>query len=87
MAPHADLDVSESFFPVSKNVQTSLATDRVHAARSQLKNPSCSLLRVEGTRILNAKNEEVILKGAGVGGAWNMENFSTNNAVASFHSI
>jgi hypothetical protein len=36
---------------------------------------SCSMLRVDGTNIVNAQNEKVVLKGAGLGGSLNMENF------------
>ena len=80
MAPHADIDVSEPCFPASKDIKSSSTADQIHDATPRLKNPPCSLLRVEGTQILNAKNEEIVLKGAGVGGAWNMENFSENNS-------
>lgn len=38
---------------------------------------SCSMLRVSGTDIVNANQEKVILKGAGVGGSLNQENFIT----------
>ncbi|KAF9878857.1 glucan -beta-glucosidase [Colletotrichum karsti] len=40
-------------------------------------NPPCTLLRVNGTKIVNENGEEVILKGAAVGGMLNMENFIT----------
>ncbi|KAF7554979.1 hypothetical protein G7Z17_g2503 [Cylindrodendrum hubeiense] len=39
--------------------------------------PPCTMLRVDGTRIVNPAGETVILKGAGVGGMLNMENFIT----------
>lgn len=38
---------------------------------------SCSLLRVSGTQIVNPQNEPILLKGAGLGGHLNMENFIT----------
>ncbi|KAJ9660077.1 hypothetical protein H2198_002774 [Neophaeococcomyces mojaviensis] len=37
----------------------------------------CSLLRVQGDKIVNENDELVILKGAGLGGQLNMENFIT----------
>ncbi|KAI6782357.1 uncharacterized protein J7T54_008443 [Emericellopsis cladophorae] len=40
----------------------------------------CTTLRVEGSRIVNAAGETVVLKGAGVGGCLNMENFITGYA-------
>ncbi|KAF2185325.1 glycoside hydrolase family 5 protein [Zopfia rhizophila CBS 207.26] len=40
-------------------------------------NPPCTLLRVSGTDIVNASGDKVILKGAGLGGMLNMENFIT----------
>ena len=86
MAPHADIDVSGPHFPVSKDIKTNMIADKTHAATPRTNNPPCSLLRVEGTQILNANNEEVILKGAGVGGACNMENFSKKTVQASSFS-
>ncbi|KAK7423540.1 hypothetical protein QQX98_000998 [Neonectria punicea] len=41
------------------------------------KNGPCTMLRVDGTRIVNPSGETVILKGAGLGGMLNMENFIT----------
>ncbi|SPO00323.1 related to endoglucanase [Cephalotrichum gorgonifer] len=38
-------------------------------------NPACTMLRVDGTRIVNASGETVLLKGTAIGGALNMENF------------
>ncbi|KIM37508.1 glycoside hydrolase family 5 protein [Hebeloma cylindrosporum] len=34
-----------------------------------------SLLRISGTRIVDEQGEEVVLRGAGLGGWMNMENF------------
>lgn len=42
-----------------------------------LPNPPCTMLRVQDTDIVNTIGEKVILKGAGVGGFLNMENFVT----------
>nr|GAT49297.1 glycoside hydrolase family 5 protein [Mycena chlorophos] len=41
-----------------------------------------SLLKVDGTKIVNEAGEEVILRGAGLGGWMNMENFITGLSVA-----
>ncbi|PNH48601.1 hypothetical protein VD0003_g8524 [Verticillium dahliae] len=46
-----------------------LKTNNVH--------PPCTMLRVSGTNIVNAAGEQVVLKGAGLGGMLNMENFIT----------
>ncbi|KAF2180649.1 glycoside hydrolase family 5 protein [Zopfia rhizophila CBS 207.26] len=40
-------------------------------------NPPCSMLRVSGTKIVNTAGQQVVLKGAGLGGMLNMENFIT----------
>ena len=40
-------------------------------------NPPCAMLRVSGTRIVDPSGDEVVLKGAGLGGMLNMENFIT----------
>ncbi|KLU90851.1 hypothetical protein MAPG_09376 [Magnaporthiopsis poae ATCC 64411] len=40
-------------------------------------NPPLTMLRVSGTKIVNPKGESVLLKGAGLGGMLNMENFIT----------
>ncbi|KAJ6100052.1 hypothetical protein N7467_001587 [Penicillium canescens] len=42
--------------------------------------PPCTMLHVDGTRIVNPAGETVILKGAGIGGFLNMENFITGFA-------
>ncbi|KAH8172162.1 cellulase (glycosyl hydrolase family 5) domain-containing protein [Sarocladium implicatum] len=39
--------------------------------------PPCSMLRVSGTKIVDADGKQVVLKGAGLGGMLNMENFIT----------
>ncbi|RBR01218.1 hypothetical protein VDGD_04824 [Verticillium dahliae] len=46
-----------------------LKTNNVH--------PPCTMLRVSGTNIVNAAGEQVVLKGAGLGGMLNMEDFIT----------
>ncbi|KAG7149258.1 Beta-xylosidase like protein [Verticillium longisporum] len=46
-----------------------LKTNNVH--------PPCTMLCVSGTNIVNAAGEQVVLKGAGLGGMLNMENFIT----------
>lgn len=40
-------------------------------------NRPCAMLRVSGTRIVDPSGNEVVLKGAGLGGMLNMENFIT----------
>ncbi|PKS08093.1 hypothetical protein jhhlp_005368 [Lomentospora prolificans] len=40
-------------------------------------NAACTMLRVDGNRIVNPAGEVVILKGAAIGGMLNMENFIT----------
>ncbi|KAL8369493.1 hypothetical protein RB595_000016 [Gaeumannomyces hyphopodioides] len=40
-------------------------------------NPQLTMLRVSGTKIVNPQGESVLLKGAGLGGMLNMENFIT----------
>ncbi|KAH7041611.1 glucan 1,3-beta-glucosidase [Microdochium trichocladiopsis] len=40
-------------------------------------NPPCTMLRVSGVNIVNSAGEQVVLKGAGLGGMLNMENFIT----------
>lgn len=40
-------------------------------------NPPCTMLRTSGTKIVDAAGKQVVLKGAGVGGMLNMENFIT----------
>ncbi|KXJ88023.1 glucan 1,3-beta-glucosidase [Microdochium bolleyi] len=40
-------------------------------------NPPCTMLRVSGTRIVDSAGKQVVLKGAGLGGMLNMENFIT----------
>ena len=47
-----------------------------------LTKPIDSILRVDGTRIVDGNGNEVILKGAGLGGHMNMENFITGYAGA-----
>ena len=42
-------------------------------------NPPCSMLRVEGTDIVDATGTPIILKGAGLGGHLNMVNSPTYN--------
>lgn len=49
-------------------------TPRLHASYT---NPPCTMLHVSGTHIVNQAGEQVILKGAGLGGMLNMENFIT----------
>ena len=46
--------------------------------------PINSILRVSGTNIVDADGNQVILKGAGLGGHLNMENFITGYAGAEF---
>ncbi|KAI3543271.1 glucan 1,3-beta-glucosidase [Colletotrichum abscissum] len=43
-------------------------------------NPPLTMLRVKGTKIVDENDNEVILKGAGLGGMLNMENFITGYA-------
>lgn len=43
-----------------------------------------SILRVRGTKIVDSNRDEVILKGAGLGGHFNMENFITGYAGHEF---
>lgn len=40
-------------------------------------NPRCTMLRVSGTKIVDGSGQQVVLKGAGLGGMLNMENFIT----------
>ncbi|KAH7368175.1 glucan 1,3-beta-glucosidase [Plectosphaerella cucumerina] len=40
-------------------------------------NPPCRMLRVSGTKIVDSDGQQVVLKGAGLGGMLNMENFIT----------
>jgi hypothetical protein len=51
------------------------ATSTQNAA--QFFNPPCSMLHVEGADIVDASGSKVILKGAGLGGHLNFENFIT----------
>lgn len=44
---------------------------------AQFSNPPCSMLHVEGADIVDASGSKVILKGAGLGGHLNFENFIT----------
>ncbi|KAG2002611.1 exo-beta-1,3-glucanase [Coprinopsis cinerea AmutBmut pab1-1] len=44
-----------------------------------------SLLKISGTKIVNEQGEEVILRGAGLGGWMNMENFITGYPGCEFH--
>ena len=67
MAPHADIDVAPDDIPV-------LASKTVPAKRLDR---ACSLLHTSGRQILAANGETIILKGAGLGGHLNMENFIT----------
>ncbi|GJC89755.1 beta-xylosidase [Colletotrichum liriopes] len=47
---------------------------------TQPSNPPLTLLRVSGTKIVDRNGTEVLLKGAGIGGMLNMENFITGYA-------
>ncbi|KAH7329464.1 glucan 1,3-beta-glucosidase [Stachybotrys elegans] len=47
------------------------------ATKANNVNPHCSMLRVSGTKIVDAQGKQVVLKGAGLGGMLNMENFIT----------
>ena len=51
------------------------ASVKVSEVKEQVR--SCSMLHVRGTQIVNAHDEPVILKGAGLGGHLDMENFIT----------
>jgi hypothetical protein len=44
---------------------------------TEFSNPPCSMLHVEGPIIVDASGSKVILKGAGLGGHLNFENFIT----------
>ncbi|KAF4980635.1 hypothetical protein FZEAL_3384 [Fusarium zealandicum] len=48
--------------------------------RGSSKSRSCTMLRVQGSQIVNPAGETVILKGAAIGGMLNMENFITGYA-------
>ena len=61
MAPHAEND--------NQATQQSNATG--------FSNPPCSMLHVDGANIVDASGSKVILKGAGLGGHLNFENFIT----------
>lgn len=61
MAPHADTN--------NGSTQQSNTTG--------FSNPPCSMLHVEGADIVDASGSKVILKGAGLGGHLNFENFIT----------
>ncbi|KAL6890037.1 glycoside hydrolase family 5 protein [Trichoderma evansii] len=55
------------------------AVQDVATSHSNVKHthPPCTMLRVSGTSIINSAGDEVVLKGAGLGGMLNMENFIT----------
>jgi hypothetical protein len=45
--------------------------------KTDQENPPCAMLRVSGTKIVDNTGKPVVLKGAGLGGMLNMENFIT----------
>ncbi|KAK1996511.1 glucan 1,3-beta-glucosidase [Colletotrichum falcatum] len=47
---------------------------------TQPSNPPLTMLRVRGTKIVDEDGKEILLKGAGIGGMLNMENFITGYA-------
>lgn len=61
MAPHADTNNSSTH----------------QSNTTGFTNPPCSMLHVEGAEIVDASGSKVILKGAGLGGHLNFENFIT----------
>lgn len=82
MAPHAEIDTGVADLPVPLSTVSTVpaSADLMAHSRPSLKklpNASCSMLRVSGTSVVNANDERVILKGAGLGGHLNMENFIT----------
>lgn len=67
--------------PSATTTQTIAATSSQGLSlKSSHVNPPCSMLRVSGTKIVDAEGKQVVLKGAAVGGMLNMENFITGYA-------
>ncbi|KAJ1325301.1 cellulase family glycosylhydrolase [Microdochium nivale] len=59
---------------MSSTVTTTITSHPTHT------NPPCTMLRVSGTQIVDPAGKQVVLKGAGLGGMLNMENFITGFA-------
>ncbi|CAD0046229.1 cellulase [Aureobasidium pullulans] len=72
MAPHA----SDTEFAVSLD-QTTHASTKTMTAREISRKSSHSMLRVDGSSIVDANGNAIILKGSALGGQLNMENFIT----------
>lgn len=80
MAPHAEIDLQspEDGSPTSV-LSKSLKQGRANGATRTSYQP-CTMLRVSGTSIVNTRGDNIVLKGAGLGGHLNMENFITGYA-------
>jgi len=74
MAPHALIETEQQ--PTSVAVRLSKYANDLKRLEA---NPDAgvSMLRVVGTEVLDERDDPVILKGAGIGGCLNMENFIT----------
>lgn len=72
MAPHA----SDTEFAVSLD-RTTHASTKTMTAREISRKSSHSMLRVDGSSIVDANGNAIILKGSALGGQLNMENFIT----------